>query len=58
MDVDLDDGGMSAALFEDNIEWWASILDDFQAMLSKDKDAADHVAPAGHGEKADDDRRT
>lgn len=33
MDVDLDDGGMSRALFEDNIEFWTSILDDFRKFV-------------------------
>ncbi|MEA3008457.1 MAG: hypothetical protein QOJ91_149 [Sphingomonadales bacterium] len=33
MDVDLDDGGMSAALFIDNIEFWASILGDFEKLI-------------------------
>jgi hypothetical protein len=30
MDVDLDDGGLSPALFIDNIEFWASVLADFE----------------------------
>ena len=30
MDVDLDDGGMSSALFIDNIEFWSSVLIDFE----------------------------
>jgi hypothetical protein len=33
MDVDLDDGGLSAALFIDNIEFWASILGDFERYI-------------------------
>ena len=33
MDVDLDDGGMSAALFIDNIEFWASILGKFEDAI-------------------------
>jgi hypothetical protein len=30
MDVDLDDGGISPLLFIDNIEFWASVLGDFE----------------------------
>jgi hypothetical protein len=30
MDVDLDDGGVSPLLFIDNIEFWASLLGDFE----------------------------
>jgi hypothetical protein len=30
MDVDLDDGGLSAALFIDNLEFWASLLGEFE----------------------------
>lgn len=33
MDVDLDDGGMSAALFIDNIEFWESILNKFEDAI-------------------------
>ena len=33
MDVDLDDGGLSPALFIDNIEFWASILGDFERYI-------------------------
>jgi hypothetical protein len=33
MDVDLDDGGLSPALFIDNIEFWASILPDFEKRI-------------------------
>jgi hypothetical protein len=33
MDVDLDDGGLSSALFIDNIEFWASILADFERHI-------------------------
>ncbi|MEP2234994.1 MAG: YbjN domain-containing protein [Alteripontixanthobacter sp.] len=29
MDIDLEDGGMSPELFQDNIEYWASILDSY-----------------------------
>lgn len=34
MDLDLDDGGMSAALFEDNVEYWVSILANFEKHIS------------------------
>jgi hypothetical protein len=34
MDVDLDDGGMSAALFEDNVEFWIAILASFEKHIS------------------------
>lgn len=34
MDLDLDDGGMSLALFEDNIEFWVAILANFEKHLS------------------------
>ena len=33
MDVDLDDGGVSRALFIDNIEFWSSILGDFERFI-------------------------
>jgi hypothetical protein len=33
MDVDLDDGGVSPALFIDNIEFWKSILADFEVAI-------------------------
>ena len=33
MDVDLDDGGVSALLFIDNIEFWASILGDYEKFI-------------------------
>jgi hypothetical protein len=33
MDVDLDDGGLSSALFIDNIEFWAAILGDFERYI-------------------------
>ena len=33
MDVDLDDGGVTPALFIDNIEFWASILPDFERFI-------------------------
>ncbi|HYE29662.1 MAG TPA: YbjN domain-containing protein [Allosphingosinicella sp.] len=33
MDVDLDDGGISPALFIDNIEFWASVLGNFERHI-------------------------
>ena len=33
MDVDLDDGGLSPALFIDDIEFWASLLGDFERHI-------------------------
>lgn len=33
MDVDLDDGGMSQALFEDNLEFWTSIVGKFRQFI-------------------------
>ncbi len=33
MDVDLDDGGMSAKLFEDNIEFWVAIMAQFEKHI-------------------------
>lgn len=33
MDVDLDDGGLSTALFIDNIEFWASVLGRFEKHI-------------------------
>jgi hypothetical protein len=33
MDVDLDDGGLSRPLFIDNIEFWASVLGDFERYI-------------------------
>lgn len=33
MDVDLDDGGLSPALFIDNIEFWSSILTSFEKHI-------------------------
>ena len=33
MDVDLDDGGLSPLLFIDNIEFWASVLGDFEKHI-------------------------
>jgi hypothetical protein len=37
MDIDLDDGGVSQALFEDNLEFWLTVMSRF----------ADHVAEGG-----------
>jgi len=36
MDVDLDDGGMSKALFTDNLEYWTSVLDQFEEHIGYD----------------------
>ena len=33
MDVDLDDGGLSRALFIDNLEFWSSILGEFERHI-------------------------
>jgi len=33
MDLDLDDGGMSPALFEDNVEWWVTIMANFEKHI-------------------------
>ena len=33
MDVDLDDGGISPLLFIDNIEFWASVLTNFERHI-------------------------
>jgi hypothetical protein len=33
MDVDLDDGGLSTALFIDNVEFWTSILTNFEKHI-------------------------
>ena len=33
MDVDLDDGGLSKALFIDNLEFWVTLLDQFEAHI-------------------------
>jgi hypothetical protein len=33
MDVDLDDGGMSDALFIDNVEFWATLLGSFERHI-------------------------
>lgn len=35
MDLDLDDGGMSQALFEDNLEFWTTILGQFRRFLDE-----------------------
>lgn len=36
MDLDLDDGGISAALFEDNVEWWTTIMANFEKHINQD----------------------
>ncbi|HEU0134455.1 MAG TPA: YbjN domain-containing protein [Allosphingosinicella sp.] len=33
MDLDLDDGGLSHALFVDNLQFWASLLGDFEKFI-------------------------
>ena len=33
MDLDLDDGGMSAKLFEDNLEFWVAIMGAFEKHI-------------------------
>lgn len=33
MDLDLDDGGISQALFNDNVEFWASVVGDFERHI-------------------------
>ena len=33
LDVDLDDGGMSSALFIDNVEFWESVVGDFKKHI-------------------------
>jgi hypothetical protein len=33
MDVDLDDGGLSSLLFIDNVEFWVSVLGDFERHI-------------------------
>lgn len=33
MDVDLDDGGMSAKLFEDNLEFWVAVMAAFEKHI-------------------------
>lgn len=43
MDLDLDDGGMSSALFVDNVEWWSTILASLQKHIREER------APAGEG---------
>jgi len=34
MDVDLDDGGMSALLFQDNLEFWVAIMASFEKHIN------------------------
>lgn len=38
MDVDLDDGGMSTALFTDNLEFWTAVTGAFQKHIGWDKE--------------------
>ncbi|HEY0131896.1 MAG TPA: YbjN domain-containing protein [Allosphingosinicella sp.] len=38
MDVDLDDGGMSSALFTDNLEFWTAVTGAFQKHIGWDKE--------------------
>ncbi|HYI39377.1 MAG TPA: YbjN domain-containing protein [Allosphingosinicella sp.] len=38
MDVDLDDGGMSSALFTDNLEFWTAVTGAFQKHIEWDKE--------------------
>ncbi|HEX9947359.1 MAG TPA: YbjN domain-containing protein [Allosphingosinicella sp.] len=33
MDIDLDDGGISQALFIDNLEYWAIVIADFEKFI-------------------------
>lgn len=33
MDLDLDDGGMSRALFEDNLEYWVLVMSKFEEQI-------------------------
>lgn len=35
MDLDLDDGGMSKMLFEDNVEYWVALMAQFEKHLDK-----------------------
>lgn len=35
MDVDLDDGGMSRALFEDNFEFWEVLVPEFKKVIAQ-----------------------
>lgn len=34
LDLDLDDGGMSRALFEDNLEFWVAVLPAFRSFVA------------------------
>lgn len=36
MDVDLDDGGMSELLFQDNVEFWVAIMASFEKHINSD----------------------
>ena len=35
MDVDLDDGGMSRALFEDHFEYWEMLVPEFKKVIDR-----------------------
>ena len=37
MDVDLDDGGLSTALFTDNLEFWTSVVGRFEKHIGYTK---------------------
>lgn len=52
MDVDLDDGGMSPALFVDNVEWWAIIMTSLQKHISEAGPAKDEDGDQDGKEKA------
>lgn len=36
LDLDLDDGGMSSALFQDNVEFWTIMMAKFEGYVMKD----------------------
>jgi hypothetical protein len=38
MDIDLDDGGMSTALFADNLEFWTAVTGAFQKHIGWDRE--------------------
>lgn len=38
MDINLDDGGMSAALFTDNLQFWTAVTGAFQKYIGWDKE--------------------
>jgi hypothetical protein len=37
MDVDLDDGGMSYGLFEDNLQFWVATMAAFEKHIGRNK---------------------